>query len=373
MIKYRSFILYKALWLLVLVIPLAAFSQEGNLVFDKVYSQALEGNLLGDSPKRNVTVYLPPGYDENPTRYYPVVYLLHGYTGNNLLWTGKGYLGGGFNIKNITDSLILQGKIRPMILVAPDAHNKYRGSFYTNSSVTGNWEDFIAKEPIEYIDKTYRTLAQYSSRGIAGHSMGGYGIIKLTMKHPDTYCCAYALSSCCLDFEEIYLNRRKEDIIRILQIKSANQFEELHLLTLSVVACAAAVAPNLYNSPFFADFPMDINGEVVDSLWQRWLKHDPMTMVDLYKTNLISLKKIRMDCGTSDVLFSINRSFSQALTDAGISHEFEEYPGDHVNQIRQRMVTKVLPFFSDELEFEMVKEGVSVQPQEESTTAYGEI
>jgi len=356
MIRNRSFRLNKILWLLALVIHVAVFSQEGELVITKVYSQALEGNLLGDSPTRNLTIYLPPGYDEDPTQHYPVVYLLHGYGANNLLWTGRGYLREKVNIKYIADSLIHLGKIRPLIIVAPDARNKYGGSFYTNSKVTGNWEDFIVTELVEYIDKTYRTIAQNSGRGIAGHSMGGYGTIMLAMKYPDIYCCAYALSSCCLDFEENYLIGKKDSIPVILRIKTKDQFKGLHWQTRATIAIAAAVAPNQDSSPFFADFPLDTNGQVVDSNWQRWLKHDPLTMLDSYKTNLLSLKKIQLDCGTLDGLISVNRALSQALNDAGISHVFEEYPGYHGNKIRQRMETKVLPFFSEELEFEIADE-----------------
>ena len=176
-------------------------AQEGQLVDVAVHSPSLEGNLLEDSAGRNVTIYLPPEYEENPEQRYPVIYLLHGFFATNKIWIGREYLN--INIKSIADDLINQEKIIPMIIVMPDARNKYQGSFYANSPVTGSWEDFITQELVEYTDRTYRTLSQVVSRGIAGHSMGGDGAMKLALKHPDTYSAVYSMSGA-LAFEEFF-------------------------------------------------------------------------------------------------------------------------------------------------------------------------
>ena len=132
--------------------PAVAQQQRQRLIVAKVNSKALEGNLAEDSPVRNVTIYLPPGYYTHLQQKYPVVYLLHGYTGNNLLWTGKGYCGKELNMAQTADELIAKGQMRPMILVTPDCSNKYRGSWYTNSQVTGGWEKFVTKELVQYVD-----------------------------------------------------------------------------------------------------------------------------------------------------------------------------------------------------------------------------
>src|SRR5215475_8394745 len=136
--------------------PSARAKSVGTVVQAKVHSAALEGNLLGDSAERNVTIYLPPGYATSSKRY-PVVYLLHGYMGTNADWG---------NAPEILNRLIASGKIRGMIVVMPDASNKFLGSFYTNSATTGKWEDFVTRDLVKYVDEKYRTVARASSRGI---------------------------------------------------------------------------------------------------------------------------------------------------------------------------------------------------------------
>lgn len=189
-----------------LLIPFSIFALEGKIVSKTVHSQALEDNLLGDSPDRSVIIYLPQGYEENPDKRYPVIYLLHGYSDDPFIWTKTR------NISNICDTLIEQGAIQHMIIVMPNAKNKYLGSWYTNSSVAGNWEDFITQDLVAYVDSTYRTIPLSASRGIAGHSMGGYGAMKLAMKHPDIYGAAYAVSGV-LVFDNFYLDRSRDYIL----------------------------------------------------------------------------------------------------------------------------------------------------------------
>lgn len=329
--------------------PLEALTQQ--VVFAKVNSPALAGNIVGDSAERNVSIYLPQDYAKYPNRRYPVVYLLHGYTGNNLLWTGQGYLGK-LNVAHIADMLVRQKNIKPMILVCPDASNCYRGSCYTNSSVTGNWADFVAEELVEYVDKTYRTIANVESRGIAGHSLGAYGALKLGIKYPTTYAAVYAMSPAQVVFKQAVLKEHRKGIVEILKLSKREQFDSLHWLTLSQIAFAAAVAPNPHNPPFFGDFPLDKDGRVVDAIWKRWLEHDLYTMIDSHRGSLEKLKAIRLDCGTSDILIEQNRQFAKALRDAGIPHAYEEYNGNHTDRIEDRIKTEVLPFFSQILKFE---------------------
>ena len=177
-----------------LITPPFIGAAKGRLVHETVHSVALERNLLADSPERSVYVYLPPSYASKTASHYPVIYLLHGYTASNKQWTADGHV----DIGKLMDDLIGVGKVREMIVVMPDAKNKYGGSFYTDSPTTGNWEDFLTQELVKHIDAKYRTIPRASSRGIAGWSMGGYGAIKLGIKHPDIYGALYGLSACCL-------------------------------------------------------------------------------------------------------------------------------------------------------------------------------
>ncbi|MFC1539716.1 alpha/beta hydrolase [Candidatus Latescibacterota bacterium] len=331
-----------------LLIPFSIIASDGKLITESVHSLALEGNLLGDSPDRNVLIYLPPDYEENTVKKYPAIYLLHGYTCDHTAWLGDCYIPMDKPFISICNNLIEQGAIQPMIIVMPDAKNKYLGSWYTNSSVTGNWEDFITQDLVAYVDSNYRTIPQVASRGIAGHSMGGYGAIKLAMKHPDIYSAAYSLSGV-LDFDDFYLNRCRKSILSAVNAESIPEDGSLGL----PISSAVAYAPNPENQPFQSYFPLDKNDNIVESVWEKWLQHDPLTMITSYKENLLQLSGIQFDCGTSDGwCFTGNQIFSQALTDANIPHIFEEYEGDHTSEIPNRIEKHLLPFFSEVLAFQ---------------------
>ena len=328
-------------------------AQEGQLVDIVVHSPALEGNLLGDSADRGVTVYLPPGYD-NPGQRYPVLYLLHGYTATNQMWRGTQYISGLF-IGRIADDLIAEGQMQPMILVMPDAENTYWGSWYANSSVTGNWEDFIVRDLVAYIDDAYRTLPQPASRGIAGHSMGGHGAMKLAIKHPEVYSVVYAMSAAAIAMD-VFITGAQDNIIKAQTWDAFGSKDFDNWLVKINIASAAAFSPNPDSAPFMADFPYkETDGEVsvIETVWQQWLAHDPVTLLSTHDGNLQQFRGIRIDCGRADFLIGENRVFAQALSDAGIPHDFIEYQGNHTNRVRQRMGEHVLPYFSETLSFEM--------------------
>ncbi|HMC00748.1 MAG TPA: alpha/beta hydrolase-fold protein, partial [Flavobacteriaceae bacterium] len=184
------------LYLLTLIILVfQSQAQEGKIITINIHAISLEKNLVGDSPDRNVSIYLPPSYDEDTNKRYPVLYLLHGFSGEK---TGANNWEWAFNATDV-DKLITFGIVRPMIIVMPDACNQFGGSMYTNSITTGYWEDFITNDLIDFVDSNYRSIPNRESRGIAGHSMGGYGAIKIAMKHPDIFRSVYGTSSCCMD------------------------------------------------------------------------------------------------------------------------------------------------------------------------------
>ena len=185
---------FRAVSLTVLLLILVAFSgtlaaqtqpgagdvPKGSVERIKVHGASLEGNLEGDSPDRDVVVYLPPSYAKSPEQRYPVVYFLHGYSVGVEAYVKM------LNLPEIADSAIAAGA-REMILVLPDANTVYNGSMYSNSPTTGNWEGFLSRDLIFYIDSHYRTVADRDSRGLSGHSMGGYGTIRVGMKHPEVF------------------------------------------------------------------------------------------------------------------------------------------------------------------------------------------
>src|SRR4051794_26272197 len=163
----------------------------------KVHGKMLEGNLDGDSPDRDVSIYLPASYEKDTARRYPVVYFLHGFTDSDDKWfKGPNHW---INLPTVLNKAFGEPGNREMIIVMPNAFTKFEGSFYGSSVDTGDWEAFISQELVAYIDGHYRTLAQAASRGLAGHSMGGYGTIRIGMKHPEVFSSIYSLSPCCLD------------------------------------------------------------------------------------------------------------------------------------------------------------------------------
>ncbi|HKP73428.1 MAG TPA: alpha/beta hydrolase-fold protein, partial [Pyrinomonadaceae bacterium] len=193
--RYRESV--AALLLLILVAAPVAFAQkEGRLVRETVHGASLENNVTGEATDRNVSVYLPPSYDGAPSKRYPVVYLLHGIGDTDAeftsAWNNQTDAWG--TVRGLMNNGVAEGRFGEMIVVMPDERTKMMGSFYTNSAATGNWEDFTVKDLVNYIDKKYRTLARAESRGIAGHSMGGHGALKLGMRHPEVYSVVYAMN-----------------------------------------------------------------------------------------------------------------------------------------------------------------------------------
>src|SRR4029079_10167158 len=137
-------------------------------------------------------VYLPPSYASNRNQRYPVVYLLPGYGLTAERWMPF------TRLHDAADKDVAAGTMKEMILVSPDAFTKYNGSMYSASPTTGDWETYLAEDLVSYIDSHYRTIPDRMSRGLGGHSMGGYGTIRIGMKRPDVFSSLYIMSGCCL-------------------------------------------------------------------------------------------------------------------------------------------------------------------------------
>jgi enterochelin esterase-like enzyme len=309
----------------------------------KVHGKSLEGNLEGDSPDRDVSIYLPPSYATERTRRYPVVYLLHGYTDRDDLWFGLQHF---INVPLVTDKALSSGTTREMILVMPNAYTAYQGSMYSNSPTTGDWETFVARDLVSYIDSHYRTLADVQSRGLAGHSMGGYGAVRIGMKNPDIFSSLYILSPCCMTAN---VNQRPNP--KAEAIHSPADLAQADFGTKAALASAAAWSPDPKNPPLFLDLPFK-GDEVQPAIVAKWAANAPLAMIDQYISNLKKLHAIAMDAGDKDEpIASTVRTLDQILTSYDIPHTFEIYPGNHVSGISGRVETKLLPFFSKNLSF----------------------
>lgn len=245
--------------LFVLFIALLVPAQEGRLLHETVHGLSLEKNVTGDAADRSVAIYLPPSYDSSPNRRYPVVYLLHGIADTEkeftVAWKKQNVEWG--TVQALMNRGIAEGRLKEMIIVMPDQRTKMMGSFYTNSSATGNWEDFTTKDLVSYVDQKYRTLARSESRGIAGHSMGGYGAIKLGMKHPDIFSVVYGMNPAVLGWAaDVSLEEPGFGIL--LQLKTFDDVFKGGFYAVGGMCLAQAFSPNPSRPPFYVDLPFKL-------------------------------------------------------------------------------------------------------------------
>lgn len=316
----------------------AAEPAAGRLDKITVHGKSLEGNLSEDTADREVFVYLPAGYDRNPQQRYPVVYFLHG-----ILSRAQNYVDTLQWPKSI-DRAIHDGKLPEMIFVIPDAMTPYTGSMYSNSVVTGDWESFVAIDLVSHIDRNYRTLAKRESRGLAGHSMGGYGTMRIGMKHSEVFSVLYAMSSCCMDPRGV--SPGDADLEKLRSRKDVDAMQPFAKLTL---AATAAWTPNAGNPPLFMDLPTS-NGAPRADVLARFTANAPSVMVSQYGAQLKRYRKIRLDTGLQDpIAVAGTQATSDALKRVGIAHEHLTYEGDHMNKVPERFEKLVVPFFAKEL------------------------
>jgi S-formylglutathione hydrolase FrmB len=320
-----------------------AAAQKGTVQRIKVHGKTLEGNLAGDAPDRDVSVFLPASYPIAAGRRYPVVYMLHGYTDSDEQWMGfkKHWI----NLAEVIDRTMAKSDLREMLVVMPNAYTRYQGSMYSNSATTGNWEDYVAQELVAYIDSHFRTVAGVESRGLAGHSMGGYGAARIGMRHPEVFSSVYLLSPCCMASSA----QPGRGMPAAEAIQTQEQFEKADFGTKAAIASAAAWSPNPKNPPLFFDLPYK-GGEYQPLVAAKWAANAPLSMIDQYIANIRRLKALGMDAGAQDRgIAATVRTLDRVLTDYGIAHQFEIYEGDHLNHVADRIETKMLPFFAKNL------------------------
>lgn len=328
--------------------PLVAGAQGRGVIHRvEVPAPSLVGNRMGDSPTRLVSVYLPPSYSTHPHRRYPVVYLLHGFGADDRAFIAGAYQN--LNIRVSMDSLVRAGLVREMIVVTPNVRNRFDGSFYANSPLTGNWEDFIARDLVSFIDSHYRTLARRSARGIAGHSMGGYGALMLAAKHPELFSAVYALSPYGLGKEDAFYPRMIPAWAAVVSMRDTSDIRRApytaHLLT----ALAAVNSSDTTRPPFFIDFPYRIeSGRLVpdSAVIARW--RSPLSELAAHASAL-RREKVAFDAGNADGYPEIPvnvRTLDSLLTDLSVPHFAEVYKGTHGSRFRSRLESIVLPFFS---------------------------
>jgi S-formylglutathione hydrolase FrmB len=306
----------------------------------QVHGASLEGNLEKDAVDRDVLVFLPPSYEKDKTRRYPVVYALHGYSIGAEQWTHE------IKVPQTIEGAFAKGA-KEMIVVLPDSKTLYNGSMYSSSVTTGDFERFIWHDLVAYIDAHYRTLATRASRGLVGHSMGGYGATRIGMKHADVFGGLYIMSPCCLSARQA----GPSDLAKTLEaVKTPEESTKLPFFARAQMASAAAWSPDPKNPPLFLDLPTK-DGVPQPDIIAKWAANAPLAFIDQYIDGLREYRAISIDVGDQDGLRVDTAKLHDVLDSYGIANGFEIYHGTHTSAVADRFQNHVLPFFSKTLCF----------------------
>jgi S-formylglutathione hydrolase len=336
-----------ALSLLLAASALAAHAQApGEVRVIELDSPAVAANLLGDPARQSFAIYLPPAYASEPSRRFPVLYLLHGiggtYTDFTEHWDIRAAMARGV------------APAEQFIVVMPNGRNSLGGSFYLDSPVTGNWASHIAKEIVGHVDANFRTLAGNRHRGIAGHSMGGFGALNFAMTRPELFGSVYALSPCCLaQVDDLgygnHVLARAVAFRGLDDVKNALRNRDFYPAALAAMAMALTPNPS---QPLLADLPFVVrNGELMpnDPVFRRWHDRLPLARIATSRDALRSLRRIGLEYGIDDQFAHIPSGtllFSQELARQRIPHVLNVFDGDHREQTADRLAEVVLPFFA---------------------------
>jgi enterochelin esterase-like enzyme len=271
-----------------------------------------------------------------------VVYALHGYSIGASQWSRE------IHVPQTIEGAFAQGA-KEMIVVLPDSKTVHNGSMYSSSVTTGDFENFIAHDVVSHIDAHYRTIPERRSRGLAGHSMGGYGATRIGMKHADVFGSLYIMSPCCLSPRMPGPSNAETDKM-LEEIKSPADSAKLPFMARAQLAAAAAWSPNPKKPPLFLDLPTQA-GETQPDVLARWAANAPLAFVHQYTMNLRRYRGIALDVGDQDGLRTDTGKLHDVLYTYGIANTFEVYPGTHTSKLADRFQNHVLPFFSANLCF----------------------
>ena len=298
-------------------------------------SDVLRGNRSGDPHVRELPVYLPPGWDSGER--LPVVFLLASFTSRAQDFLETHPWRGG--VIREFDQACARGAAPRAILVMPDCWTRFGGSQYVASSYLGDYESYLVHEIVPEIDARYPTLA--GRRAVAGKSSGGFGALRLAMRHPDVFPVAASLSGdvgfencfgaellACLRGLVPYGGDPRAFLDEFLAAPSLDG--DKHAV-INVLAMAACYSPNP-DSPLGFDLPMDlVTGARLAAVWQRWLDFDPLVACSEHAANLRSLELLHLECGLRDE-FHLQwglRQLTARLRELGVPFDHEEHDGSH--------------------------------------------
>ena len=351
--------------------------RDSRLVERAVDGRSLEGNLLGGEEDRKVLIYLPPGYDRDRHRRYPVVYLLSGLGGDHRNFSADGtpnriglmrspQIDVGLDMKVTADTLIASGAIPEAILVGVSGMNRYANHWFACSRVIGDYRSWVARDIVQFVDHHYRTRRGRSHRAILGHSSGGFGALSLAIEYPATFGAVGILSPAGSDFEAKAPGASLPALVERFFLANpstlgtpvmtpvaapvpADQFAALwgstpgggSFLTNVIYSLSAAFSPNPEKPPFFLDLPFNYPGrELAQEVFNRWIDDDLVSQVQAAAGNL-SRTPVYLARGTGPTLMHPEVGdiplLRNALMANGVVHTFDELPGDHFTVLPQAL------------------------------------
>ncbi len=342
-----------ALFVCLALFHAASSFASGEVIDRELQSKSLSHSKIGTDPRRRMAIYLPPSYRSSSKRY-PVLYFLPNAADSYRAAFDQQ------SAEALFDRAIGSGVIGEFILVSVDMTTPLGCSWYLNSPVTGNWEDFTVQELVPYIDGNFRTLPSRDSRGIVGDRMGGYGAIRLAMRHPEVFGSVYALHPVATSGPGIQTMYSRPNW-KVLAAATSLDDVKKDIFSTIFLSIFEAFLPDPEKPPLYTDLPAHEAGDqlIIDPQLTARLRDGFLlaSMVPAYADNLRSLRGFKFDWGRSDGnqdhVYG-NQSFTHLLNEFGIPHEAEEYNGGWGDKNwgeDGRVYTDVLPFFQKHLVF----------------------
>jgi hypothetical protein len=318
-----------------------SFEPEGRFEETVFASTALEGNRLGDPHARPLWVYLPPGYDDDPQRRFPSVYVIQGLTGQVDMWRNRTPFRR--NFPELADHLFASGEAPPCIVVWVDCWTSLGGSQFLDSPGTGNYLTYLCDEVVPWVDGRYRTMPERDHRGIQGKSSGGYGAMVVPMLRPDLWGGLATHAGDAL-FEMCYLPDFRASV-RALRDDYEGSFDNFwkdfrrrpafskdsdgYLLNdWCMASCYSTDEDGTVRLPYDA-----ITGRLIPEVWARWLEKDPVRMAPRHADTLRSMRAVYIDAGMHDEYFLDlgAEAFRRELEAIGVTdYFFELFEGTHM-------------------------------------------
>ncbi len=314
---------------------------EGDVRIDFVDSPALRDNPLGDPAVRPLAVYMPPGFNPRGSKRYPVLYVLHGYTGDvAALLAGRPWE---TNVVQWADRLIASGRMPPLMLAILDGFTRLGGSQYLDSIHNGAYATYVIRDAIGHVDERYPTVAHEAGRAVLGKSSGGFGALYLATHYPGTFA-AFAAHSADTNFRSSFsdgftaaqrtLEGYGGDIAAfVAAFERQHKRSPAEYATIEMLGYAAAYSPREARA-FALDLPFDMRtGELRDDVFARWLRYDPVQFCVGKRAELARLRLRYVDCGRRDE-FALDlgaRILVDRMRAMGLEVRHEEFDDDHRN------------------------------------------